>query len=309
MTRSIPVVASFLVLLSSHSMADMDSAAQDATNWATANPPPAVQTQDPTAVVPQYTTNPPQANFYNNPILMEEQAAIDRTLSDSAAMIDSGASNASSHTFNPLADPMFNVPEADAGCQDVTENVPGTYETKICRDYRPNWTENCTRDLGVDVQVNETCSLGGVTNTVTAYKNGGDQMHARAICTESPTAHTLQFYAHGGRGACVGWQNYVVDPTGIDAGWVYTGLMARPHWNSSCRYLGVYVRRNGCDADNCSVSVGWCYMGRAGGVWICGAAPGVNWSHTLTYPIFKRSFTETDNWTNNCAGLEARALP
>lgn len=116
-------------------------------------------------------------------------------------------------------------------------------ETDICHEKRTNVTYSCSTQVdSTQVVAVPRCPAGTWVDRNQANAEfgapGADRTLARYYCDltqgDNGGPLALQVYAHGGQGACVGWQTVNVD---FSYGHTMEAAAAlAPHWNSYCNF-------------------------------------------------------------------------
>lgn len=145
------------------------------------------------------------------------------------------------------------VPLAMRTCStitDFTENVQvftRTREQEVCHEKRLSATKSCETSMPVEgVLVIPRCQPGTWINKDLSNAEfgapGADRTLARYYCdplaADNGASLPIQVYAHGGQGACIGWQQFDLNFSTLNSSRNVAHLA--PHWNGYCNN-DVYV--------------------------------------------------------------------
>lgn len=289
------------------------------------------------AAVPGFeTSSPPQAAYYGDEGAMSDAAVQAAHDNEAAQTVTEGFVSRPLFTIDRETDPMFTrmgQVEANAAsiagalqgeyssCEPVVLETPYPPTTETCYENRPAETNTCDNRLNVNVDVEFSCTAGTWHAQGTAYRNGSDIMYTQSYC-EPRSDDKLRFraYAHGGAGACVGWQEFLLP---LHVSTTTRVATTRPHWEGSCQNTYARVKSgSGCISDDCD------YTFEFGFEWtscteqnypcpgdpsfmcygtVCTNHESYPWSIRLRFGKPRHVYTVTDNWHNGCSELEARS--
>ena len=220
------------------------------------------------------------------------------------------------------------VSGAYAGCAAKTVKDPDKYETETCNQYlAPEPNQTCNEVLNVTLTITESCVpgswYGGFLVGSPPAAGHFQRVHAYCDMNRSDGMIRLRFTPEGLHGACtVGYLDVPKAPFTVSdyVGWGVTGtscdgdgncsedygpvnyeLTNVHHWKGSCtvtNYIGFepgYIQ--GCSGGTCSYT-----FRQTDSRWANIYAPMV----AAPFNEPKLIITETDNWDNQCAALEAR---
>lgn len=149
---------------------------------------------------------------------------------------------------------------AYSACVNKTVNTGAVYQDEHCSEYLTVEGRQCSETLNVTVTKNDSCVPGTWFATINTGRDGTgpshpDQIYAQARCdmTTPGQKQTFQIYAHGGQGACVGWQQLQIDPLVANTTPIAAPSLS-PHWNGYCQALTTSYIHNGCPGNNCSTA-------------------------------------------------------
>jgi len=147
---------------------------------------------------------------------------------------------------------------AYSACVSKIVSTGAVYQDEHCSEYLTVEGRQCSETLNVNVTKKDSCVPGTWFATLNTGRDGTgpshpDQIYAQARCdmTTPGQKQTFQIYAHGGKGACVGWQTLQIDPSVAGSG---SGPALSPHWSGYCQPLRTSYIHNGCSGNNCSTS-------------------------------------------------------
>lgn len=221
--------------------------------------------------MPGYTETPPEMGLYGNTSAINSQTADAQTacsgpgpkspkcaaLKQSQVVVPSGYIKINSPVLkgkaaadNPVAF-VGDIQKQYSSCtvSDATITAPAEFTEKSCSVNFNYWANAavCTRTRSVMPEGAIACDAGQVIASADLYRNGSDQMHVQVMCPAGRTdgKMTFRFYAHGGKGACVGWQSADVDMVNPPPSYSYMGGVS-PHWGGGCKGVNVYQYGMGC---------------------------------------------------------------
>lgn len=272
--KNVAIVSALWVFVPANSMADQAAAYQDAANYASTNQKnPAA---DPSNVnnVPQFTSNPPQTNYYSNPSAMETDGAQEMTTSSTGQFYTSSQTTRPKVVIDSNTDPTMQKAKqvsanADTvvgtytGCSQLTQVVPGTATSQTCQEYRDPQFYTCNKTLNV----------------------------------QAASITRIEYYPSTCEGVgvfCAPWNNYCTVPTdAISKGYYYFFINSNPAGTmtqiSSCTSSCDYFEINGmsfgrgtylswCDLNNCT-SVGVTYSSEGIPTYACTGGGGTSASN------------------------------
>ena len=156
---------------------------------------------------------------------------------------------------NPEAYIGTSPAQSGTGCVERSISDPGQSRIEICNQAFSIETATCQKVLTVAVTTAENCTPGTWLEVATAYRNAIDQMHVQVLCEPTRSDGLLQFrfWAHGGEGACIDWQNATLSQSGRDGFQLVATLS--PNWEGSCTRLLAGVQASpGCVNGTCNYS-------------------------------------------------------
>lgn len=233
-----------------------------------------VTTSSATAVVPGYTTTPAESAYYrqpnlatqgnarlalcatmpNDPVCQAQRGAMGSantprpgvSANDPAVLAAQGIVRSPSSVLDSLASYY-------SGCTTTTTAIPAGMQDRQCLRYDGVGSYTTRRDLNVQVELVPSCTAGDWFAHGQANRNGSDYMVADAQCRiRADGLQHFRFYAAGGRGACIGWQELDL-PTAVGtAPQSVTDLS--PHWSGYCwsPFKVVMMPGSGCTAGTCN---------------------------------------------------------
>lgn len=250
-------------------MADMQSTYDDATSWASGQVDSSGTVDSGTAadVVPNYTANPPQTNYYNDPGSMDGAATQEKTTNEAYQTVEQGYLNGPKFNIDPATDPIITRSDEIArnaealsgqynGCQTIVSGTPGAVEQKTCHEYGVTETFPCTKELLVEVSIRETCTHQTWFNQ-TPYKTfyGGDNFYymTRAFCdlTRNDGFQEAGYYTMGEVGGA-GWQSVTLPTTPVTSWTRLPDGRQCGGYGNSCYPVHVYYNGAGCNETTCS---------------------------------------------------------
>jgi conjugal transfer mating pair stabilization protein TraN len=233
-----------------------------------------VNTTGASAVVPGYTSTPSESALYRQPNLSSlgsTRLATCATLPNDPvcqaqrnAMTSANLPRAGVSAYDPAvlaANSIIRSPSSVlrdlasyyAGCTTATALVPAGMQPRSCLRYVGVGEVTMRRDLTVQVELVPSCTAGDWFAHGQVNRNGSDYMVADAQCRiRADGLQHFRFYAAGGHGGCIGWQEVDLPTTGITTARFVAELS--PHWSGSCwsPFNVVAMPGSGCTAGNCS---------------------------------------------------------
>lgn len=179
-----------------------------------------------------------------------------------------------------------------SGCTQKSVKAPDTYTTEVCDQFLKREDKTCHETLTVSVTQKESCVMGTFAVSQDINLNGPDHILINGMCNTIGSDGKMSFriYAHGSKGACVGWQTFDINILTPNSG---GGPTMRPHWGGKCRDEFTSYTSHGCDVnDDCSVTFSF-FGASAASVTLKFKKPGM-----ATY--------FDDTWDDQCAALKAR---
>jgi len=273
--------------------------------------------------VPGYTTTPPQTSLYRAPNLPAQAnaqlVACALTPNDPVCQAQLNAVT-SANTPRPAVGPydpavaaarniarnpgtvLSDLASYYSGCTTSAVTTPPGTVSRMCNRYTGIGTYSCRRELTVDVQMTPSCEIGSWFAQAQANRSGADHMYAQAQCRISTDGRQrFQFYAHGGNGACTGWQAAWLPKTPITEPTVAAALS--PHWSGFCwsPFTVVAMPGSGCTSGTCNYTFQFgtpiyqcpagavpgdqLYVGWGGGDYAMPGAPDICYSTTPPVPL------------------------
>jgi conjugal transfer mating pair stabilization protein TraN len=233
-----------------------------------------VSTPNATANVPGYTRTPAEAAYYGQPSLSgpanARLTACTSTPDDPVCQAQRGALN-SANTPRPAISPydpavmgardiaanpslaLGSLSSYYSGCATADVTTPAGAVTKQCQRYNGVGNYATRRDLTVQVELVPSCTAGDWFAHGQANRNGADYMVAEAQCRiRTDQLQQFRFYAAGGNGACIGWQNLELPSTPATQPAFVTDLS--PHWGGHCwrPFKVVMMPGSGCSSGQCN---------------------------------------------------------
>jgi len=233
-----------------------------------------VTTPGATAVVPGYTTTPAESAYYKQPNLSSQGSA---RLASCAAMPNDPVCQAQRGAMSSANTPRAAVSANDpavlganaiirspssvledlasyySGCTTTTTSVPAGTQPRSCLRYEGVGAYSMRRDLTVQVELVPSCTAGDWFVHGQANRNGSDYMVADAQCRiRADGLQHFRFYAAGGHGGCIGWQEVDLPTTVSTVPLFVTDLS--PHWSGSCwsPFKVVMMPGSGCTSGSCN---------------------------------------------------------
>lgn len=284
-------------------------------------------------LVPGYTPNPPQAQYYTNPGQMETDGATQMQNSEVGQFVSTDEDTRPAFVIDPNTDPMIQratttATNADAitgtytGCTQMDQVTPGTTTTEACQEYRPPEQHTCSNTLNVNVQRIDTatCNLGSTiaynytTRWIREGMRGQDGGSATVFCDPYRTDGMLNWYFWfedaGAFNIPIALQPQT--PISSDPWTTYDKTFIQM---GGGRY-GLYIT-GGCDgADNCNYRYYHCLPP----YWMTWCNPDGFDCYSELMPgechfagdiAFQRprvitTWNVTDSWSNQCATFQAR---
>ena len=283
-----------------------------------------ISTPSAAAVVPSYTATPPQSLYAGQPDLSSAATArisactgaADPTCQATTTAIDSalaprpaiGAHDPAIAGVRAIADnPTAVLGDLSAyygGCTTTNVTSPPRLESKICNRYAALGNIRCASKRIGELTSVPSCAAGTWMPVGTAARNGADVMQVEAYCDPARTdgRQAFRFYAHGGEGACIGWQAVDLPSAGVPNFQVLASLS--PHWEGSCwRSFYVAVAPSaGCAGGTCTYTFkfGTPTLDESGAITDVGP-----WSVASSFDPPRSLTSVADTWDNQCAILEA----
>lgn len=248
--------------------------------------------------LPSYSSNPPEAQYANDPTSAQATGQ-SRTSTSEAYNIGSSAKQGvdQNASLTNGTDPLFQQsgPQATigvqfSGCSTVAGTGVGATTTQTCTGTPELQNALCARTLSVAVDRQDSCQLGTAEGTVNLYSlinpSKGWYCNAQVTVMCGPQldgVHTVNVNVQTqGHSYWAGSTSFLDNTAAL-------GLQT----NQVLGLCGYAFYNNGCDASGiCTLSFN----------------DGYNWASIQ----FRRSeiiITQTDNWTDGCAPLEARVAP
>lgn len=245
-------------------------AGQAANPFARANVNPASAA----TVVPGYTTAPPESALYRQPNLRSRAAARLAACASApndpicqaqrGALASANTPRAPVGAYDPAvtgANALIRSPSTVledlasfyAGCTTSTAAVPAGVQARSCLRHVGVGEFPMRRDLAVQVELVPSCTAGDWFAHGRVDRNASDYMVADAQCRiRADGLQRFRFYAAGGRGGCIGWQEADLPSTMTTEPRFVTDLS--PHWSGSCwsPFKVVLMPGSGCASGNCS---------------------------------------------------------
>ncbi len=227
------------------------------------------------AVVPGYTTAPPENAYYGNASLTGKAnarlAACSLTPNDPVCQAQTGATNSANTPRPPVGfyDPavvsahevtrnpsntLGDLSSYYSGCATNNTTVPTSMKKRLCHRYAGVGNYSCSRNLNVAVNLKETCKPGTWFAQGQVDRNGADHMYAQAYC-EPMRADGLQrfrVFATGENSSCIPWQTLDLSTNVNASPQILTDLS--PHWNGYCwnPFKVVLAAGSGCSGTACN---------------------------------------------------------
>lgn len=249
--------------------ADMQSTYDDASSWADgqANSAGTVDSGIAADVVPNYTANPPQSNYYSDPGSMDGAAAQEKTTNEAYQTVEQGYLNGPKFNIDPATDPIITRSDEIAqnaevlsgqynACQTIVSGTPGVVEQKTCHEYGVTESFPCTKDLLVEVSIRETCTHQAWFNQTTVKSfYGGDNFYyaTRAFCdlTRNDGFQEVGYYTMGESGGA-GWQSATVPTTPVTNWTRLPDGRQCGGYGDNCYPVHVYYNGAGCNETTCT---------------------------------------------------------
>ncbi len=233
-----------------------------------------VNTTGASAVVPGYTTTPPETAHYRQPNLSSLGSArltsCASAPNDPVCQAQRGAVNSANlprpgvGAYDPAvvgvnaivrspSTVLQDLASYYSGCTTATTTVPAGTQTRSCLRYEGVGEYAMRRDLTVQVELVPSCNAGDWFAHGQVNRNGSDYMVAEAQCRiRTDGLQHFRFYAAGSHGGCIGWQEVDLPSTVVSAARFVTDLS--PHWSGSCwsPFKVVLMPGSGCTAGSCS---------------------------------------------------------
>jgi conjugal transfer mating pair stabilization protein TraN len=233
-----------------------------------------VNSSSATAVVPSYTTTPPESALYRQPNLSSQGAArlaaCATTPNDPVCQAQRGAMTSANtpragvSAYDPAvaganaivrspSSVLPNLASFYSGCTTTTASVPTGTQPRSCLRYEGVGEYSMRRDLTVQVELIPSCTAGDWFAHGQVNRNGSDYMVADAQCRiRADGLQHFRFYAAGSHGGCIGWQEVDLPSTITSEPLFVTDLS--PHWSGSCwsPFKVVMMPGSGCTTGNCS---------------------------------------------------------
>ena len=207
-----------------------------------------------TAVVPGYTSAAPETAYAGRPSLGADanarlaacalapndptcqglRSAVEsaNTPRPAISASDPAVAAASRVARNPSIE-LGSLAAYYSGCTTNEVATPAGTTTKLCQIYSGIGNFTTRRDLSVEVELVPSCTAGDWFTHGEAHRNGADYMVADAQCRiRADDQQRFRFYAAGGRGACIGWQELDLPTDPIASPRFVTDLS--PHWAGHC---------------------------------------------------------------------------
>lgn len=165
--------------------------------------------------------------------------------------------------FSNVTSSQLNAPTtmANGACtpQTVT-TTPAQYATNVCLQSSSTTQVGCSQNLNTTSTTTANCAASTWFATTHNGRDGlgpshPDQMYAQARCdmTQPGEKQTYQIFAQGGQGACIGWQQILIDPLVANTTPIAAPSLS-PHWNGYCNPMTTSYTHNGCPGNNCSTT-------------------------------------------------------
>ncbi len=275
MRRAIACFTAACVLVT-HAPVRADPHAEGVAAGQAANPVArgSINSSSATAVVPGYTTAPPESALYRQPNLASQGtsrlAACATLPDDPVCQAQRGATDSaqrpregiSAHDPSVLAaNALMRSPSLAledlasyySGCTTTTTSVPAGTQARSCLRYEGIGEHPMRRELTVRVDLVPSCPAGDWFERVQVNRNGSDYMVAEAQCRiRADGQQRFRFHAAGSRGGCIGWQEVDLPTTGTAAARFAADLS--PHWSGACwsPFKVVMMPGSGCTAGVCN---------------------------------------------------------
>ncbi|MCK7499546.1 MAG: conjugal transfer protein TraN [Comamonadaceae bacterium] len=286
-----------------------------------------ISTPSAAAVVPSYTATPPQSLYsraarpeqrrhrpdqrlYAAPPIRPARPTTTAIHSALAPRPVIGAHDTAIAGVRAIADnPTAVLSDLSAyygGCTTTNVSSPPTLESKICNRYAALGNIRCSSKRIGELASVPSCAAGTWMPVGTAARNGADVMQVEAYCDPARTdgRQAFRFYAHGGEGACIGWQGVELPTAGVPNFQVLASLS--PHWEGSCwRSFYVAVAPSaGCAGGACNYTFkfGRPTLDESGAIIDVGP-----WAVASSFDPPRGITSVADTWDNQCAILEANS--
>lgn len=168
---------------------------------------------------------------------------------------------------------------------DAVQTADAVYEDKTCAlDVSLNQCHNKLTVVPKDVY---NCEIGTWYQTL-EMGGGSDKMWVQAYCMPPDAAGNMKFraYAAGGKGACIGWQEFNIN-IGVGNGEVNVARLS-PHWGGRCRDTFVYQSGAACASGKCTRTFRFDAPGRT------------NVTGNLTFDVPHVVKLKGDYWDDGC---------
>lgn len=153
-------------------------------------------------------------------------------------------------------------------CTTTTPEVQSAaqFAEKTCSlDFTNTSTASCQKSFNILGSDRYSCTPGTWFSATTVFRNGADKMEIQALCepTRLDGRRTYRVWAYGGKGACMGWQQFEVDMhTPTSDPWAHKVADLSPHWGGGCKGVQVYEYGPGCQGGTCTKSFHFVWPGR-----------------------------------------------
>lgn len=153
-------------------------------------------------------------------------------------------------------------------CTTTTPEVQtaAQFAEKTCTlDFTNTSTATCQKSFNILGSDRYSCTPGTWFSATTVFRNGADKMEIQALCepTRLDGRRTYRVWAYGGKGSCMGWQQFEIDmnsPTSDP--WAHKVADLSPHWGGGCKGIQVYEYGPGCQSGTCTKSFHFVWPGR-----------------------------------------------
>lgn len=153
-------------------------------------------------------------------------------------------------------------------CTTTTPEVQSAaqFAEKTCSlDFTNTSAASCQKSFNILGSDRYSCTPGTWFSATTVFRNGADKMEIQALCepTRLDGRRTYRVWAYGGKGSCMGWQQFEVDMnTSTSDPWAHKVADLSPHWGGGCKGIQVYEYGPGCQGGTCTKSFHFVWPGR-----------------------------------------------